>query len=164
MMKREVEIPEQLKHSLFFSEKERVEWPAEASLSSAPFFIYELSGEGKPWLVEDKGLDMIEKEWFLLKAELESKFQRRDRDTQVQMKAAIALFLMKLFWGNGQPVRLNGWDKQVKKLDVQPVNVTDRLAFVFHRPYSYHSYRQVRELMIEQDKLLAKKAAMKEKK
>ena len=164
MRKRKVKVMEQMKHPLFFSSEEVVELSAEASLSVAPFFIYELSGEEQPWASEKKGLPFIEKEWTSLKLGLERKFQQRDPKVHVEMKAAIALFLMKLFWSNGRPVQLNDWKQKVRELDIKPVNVEERLEFVFRRPYSYHSYRQVSELMIEQEKQAAKHLVLKQKK
>lgn len=164
MKKDEIKLAKQLKHPLFFPNEEVGKWPAEASISLAPFFIYELSGMEQPWLSEEKGLPLIKTEWPHLKERLESKFQQRDREVQDDAKAVIALFLMNLFWSNGRPVQLHSWKQRVRELNIKPVNVEERLEFIFRRPYSYHSYMQVSELMIEQEKQVAKYLAMKQKK
>ncbi|KMY54582.1 MULTISPECIES: YpoC family protein [Bacillaceae] len=164
MRKQIVKVSEQLKHPLFFSAEEFVELPGGHSLSAPPFFIYELSERERPWIEEKQGLPFVEREWSQLQSQLEEKFQQRDKKIQLEMKAAIALFLMKLFWSNGQPVQLNNWKQNVKKLDIKPVNVEERLEFIFNRPYSYHSYRQVFELMSEQEKQVAKYSILRQKK
>ncbi|MEK4029007.1 YpoC family protein [Pseudobacillus sp. FSL P4-0506] len=163
MKKDRIKLVEQLKHPLFFPNEGVGELPVGASLSSAPFFIYELSGTEQPWLSEEKGLPLIKEEWPRLKEQLERKFQQRDREVHNEAKAMIALFLMNLFWSNGQPVQLHDWKQRIRELSIKPVNVEERLEFIFKRPYSYHSYMQVSELMIEQEKQTAKYLAIKKK-
>lgn len=155
MKQRSMPVPESLKHPLFFPSEEVV-LPDYPSVSAEPFFIYEFSSETEqPWLHEEHGMPLIAAEWSRLKVRLEEKFQQRDRKVHDEMKAAIALFFMELFWSNKLPVQLNGWQQEVKKLDVKPVNIGERLGFVLKRPYSYHSYVQLSELMAEQKKQAA---------
>ncbi|KAB7708939.1 hypothetical protein F9802_02005 [Bacillus aerolatus] len=161
-MEQTVTIPEWLKHPLFFQQEE-VYLSARATVTAEPFFIYELAGEEQPWAGEEKGMFLIAAEWTKLKSVLEKKFRQRDKNVQAEMKAAAALFLMKLFWSNSAPVQLNGWQQNVKKFDIKPVNVEERLGFVLSELYSYHAYVQICELMIEQEKQAAKYCVLKKK-
>jgi len=148
-------VPNELKHALFFSEN-TLRLPKQLSILHEPYFIAELLGKDKPWDYPDRGLACLQAAWKELNPLLESKFERRDRTVSDQMKAAIALFLMSLFWSNSQPVALNNWCEKVKMMVIKPVNVEERLSFVFSRPFSYHAYIQISELIIEQQKQFAK--------
>ncbi|MFK4997781.1 YpoC family protein [Bacillus sp. N9] len=42
--------------------------------------------------------------------------------------------------------------KKIKLLQVTPYNLLDRLDFILHRPFSYQAFKQLQELMLEQQK------------
>ncbi|MFK2824179.1 hypothetical protein QYG89_00540 [Bacillus sp. B190/17] len=155
MKKQFITIPHELRHALFFTGEE-VRLPAEVSIGAYPFFIYEMLGQEQPWLSEEKGLSMIEAEWHELKMTLQQKFEKRDQTIQEEMKAAIALFFMELFWSNSLPVQLNGWQQKISFLEIKPVNMKERIEFILRRPYSYQAYIQLCELMTEQVKKIAR--------
>lgn len=159
---RSVDIPSSLRHPFFFEEK-AVDWPEQPQLGHPPFFIYEIMDGEQPWLKEDKGQAYIKQEWAKVQTVLEGKFRERNGDIKNEMRAAIALFFMKLFWSNGSPVQAVNWEHLVQRLAIKPVNVEERLGFVLRRPFAYHAYVQISELMTEQTKQLAKYQAMREK-
>ena len=52
---------------------------------------------------------------------------------------------------------------QLTLLEMKPVNLEERLGFIISRPTLFHSYRQLTELMVEQEKLYAKKNIVKKR-
>ncbi|MBM7647957.1 hypothetical protein JOC78_000897 [Bacillus ectoiniformans] len=163
-MEKQVPVPLSLQHSLFFNQ-ETAKIPANSSLMEEPYFLYELQViKGQPWNDREEGLKALDKWWEKIKPELEEKFQARDPLAKHQMKAAIALFFMSLFWLNGEPVQLNDWKSKIFTLSIKPVNVADRLDFIMQRPYSYQAFVQIGELMTEQKKQWAKYNIVKKRK
>lgn len=99
-------------------------------------------------------------EWKNSKEELEVLFREREyKNAKVLMDKGIQLFTQFLAWSNDLPVTLNALN--FKQLEFKPVNVEERLAFIISRPSLYHSYRQLSELMIEQEKLFVKRNILK---
>ncbi|WP_051633452.1 YpoC family protein [Bacillus sp. UNC41MFS5] len=100
-------------------------------------------------------------EWKNGKGQLEVLFREREyKNAKVLMEKGIQLFIQFLAWSNGLPVPLNE-SLNFKQLEYKPVNVEERLAFITSRPALYHSYRQLSELMMEQEKLFVKRNILK---
>jgi hypothetical protein len=76
------------------------------------------------------------------------------------MKKGIGLFLQFLFWSNDKQIAVLA-NTSLSLLEVKPVNIDERLGFIISRPNLFHSYRQLSELMVEQEKLYAKKNIVK---
>ena len=100
-------------------------------------------------------------EWGRIKAQLEKLFLDRDqKNVSDMMNKGIALFVQFLFWSNEksgsqtEPIPFH-------QFDFKPVNIEERLRFIISRPKLYHSYRQLSELMVEQEKLFAKRNILK---
>jgi hypothetical protein len=100
-------------------------------------------------------------EWGRIKAQLEKLFLNRDqKNVSDMMKKGIELFVQFLFWSNDksgsqiEPIPF-------QRFDFKPVNMEERLGFIISRPNLYHSYRQLSELMVEQEKLYAKRSLIK---
>ena len=95
-------------------------------------------------------------EWENIKIDLSKQFQHRNQiNTLIQMKKGIGLFIQILFWSNDITVKLIEpfpWDELVFK----PINLEERLGFIISRPQLFHSFRQLSELILEQEKLFAK--------
>ena len=108
-------------------------------------------------------ISLLLTEWNTIKAELEILYRNRDQiNTLHGMKKGIGLFLQFLYWSNDSPVKVNEL-KPLDSLEIIPVNLDERLGFIINRPNLFHSYRQLSELMMEQEKLYAKKNIVKKR-
>ncbi|WP_349305501.1 YpoC family protein [Bacillus sp. FJAT-50079] len=139
-------IPTELDHPLFAHKTEQ-------------YFPYEMkyySGldEDKflPWNDPDKSVKDIMIEWTSAERTLQAQFQARRQVSEAEMKKIIAHYLSLLFWTNHQPVQLNQLHKKIKLLQITPYNLPDRLDFILNRPFSYQAFKQLQELMLEQQK------------
>ncbi|MDM5331259.1 YpoC family protein [Neobacillus sp. CF12] len=102
-------------------------------------------------------------EWKTIKAELEILYRNRDKKNTLHvMNKGIGLFLLFLFWSNDSHVKVKEL-KPLDSLEIIPVNLDERLGFIINRPNLFHSYRQLSELMMEQEKLYAKKNIVKKR-
>jgi hypothetical protein len=112
----------------------------------------------------DKKADQISnllKEWENSRDQLETLFrERKYKNAKVLMEKGITLFIQFLSWSNEVPVRQDE-PLTFTQYEFKPVNVEERLGFVISRPNLYHSYRQLSELMIEQEKLFMKRNILK---
>jgi hypothetical protein len=100
-------------------------------------------------------------EWGTVKYQLETLYKNRDQKNTLEgMEKGISLFIQFLYWSNDRQI-LGKESIPVVDLEIKPVNVEERLKFIISRPNLFHSYRQLGELMIEQQKLYAKKIVLK---
>jgi hypothetical protein len=107
---------------------------------------------GNEW----SAIPLLMEEWNGIKDKLEALYKIRDvKSTIPYMEKGIELFLQFLFWTNEQSVSLNQ-PIPVIGLAFKPVNVEERLAFIQSRPSLFQSYRQLCELMVEQEKIYIK--------
>ncbi|MED3562135.1 YpoC family protein [Bacillus xiapuensis] len=114
-----------------------------------------------PGEYQSKELTSLILEWGKVKADLEKLYRVRDKQNiNVRMKKGIDLFLQYLFCSNEMAVVRKG-PFPLDSLRHKPVNVSERLGFILKRPSLYHSYRQLSELFLEQEKLFAKNLIMK---
>jgi hypothetical protein len=100
-------------------------------------------------------------EWENSKVQLDALFHKRDnKNAKALMEKGIKLFIQFLARSNDLPETL---DKSInyKQFEFKPVNVDERLSFIISRPALYHSYRQLSELMMEQEKLYVKRNILK---
>ncbi|MGG3469615.1 YpoC family protein [Neobacillus pocheonensis] len=103
----------------------------------------------------DKQVANIVEEWSKVREKLDELFRCRDmKNTKEWMEKGIDLFIQFLLKTNAKsyfqgPIPYD-------QLEVKPVNIEERLAFIMNRPNLYHSYRQLIELMIEQEKQFVK--------
>jgi hypothetical protein len=106
---------------------------------------------------EIESITSLLQEWKDTKEELEVLFREREqKNAQELMTKGISLFKQFLTLSNRVPGSLDEPFKSIQ-LDFKPVNLEERLGFVMSRPALFHSYRQLSELMIEQEKLYVKK-------
>lgn len=125
-------------------------------------FLEELDIE-VPAEPENEVISFLLAEWNLLKTELETLYRNRDQQTTLKgMKKGIGLFIHFLYWSNDRQVKLNELEP-LGSIEMKPVNLDERLGFIIRRPNLFHSYRQLSELMTEQEKLLAKKNIVKKR-
>lgn len=125
-------------------------------------FLEELDLE-VPAETENEVISFLLAEWNLLKTELETLYRNRDQLTTLQgMKKGIGLFIHFLYWSNDRQVKLNELEP-LGSIEMKPVNLEERLGFIIRRPNLFHSYRQLSELVTEQEKLLAKKNIVKKR-
>ena len=100
-------------------------------------------------------------EWENSKEQLEVLFRERDYNSANElMEKGINLFIHFLAWSNELPETPNA-PTNYNQFAFKPVNVEERLPFIISRPALYHSYRQLSELMIEQEKLYVKRNILK---
>lgn len=103
----------------------------------------------------------ILKDWKELKCQLENLHRERNQENILEgMNKGIEIFLKFIFWSNEKPVPLN-MPLSFHELDYKPVNLQERLAFIISRPKVFHSFIQLSELMIEQEKQYSKRSIMK---
>lgn len=161
-------VPSELNHSFFFP-NDVVEVVAEITVefhASNPFVFevgyYNGMTMPRPWDNSETAIPLLLEEWKKLKNELVTLYSKRNLAlVVVPMKQAIAIFIEMLFWTNGQPVRfpLN----HIQQLDIKPVNIQERIEFIISRPKLYHSFAQLSELFLEQEKHFAKMLLLKNK-
>ncbi|MDQ0197544.1 YpoC family protein [Neobacillus ginsengisoli] len=109
----------------------------------------------------NEAISQIIEEWLKVKVVLEELYRNRDQiNTLVSMKKGIELFLQFVFWTNEKQVILQEpipWNH----IEYKPVNIEERFEFIMSRPNLFHSFRQLSELMVEQEKQYMKKNIMK---
>lgn len=160
-------VPNELKYSFFFTQDvfEIEELDVDINLSNP--FVYEVGFYNglkmpRPWENPEEVIPYLQEEWKKLKIQLGTIFTTRDiASALVPMKQAIGLFIEMLFWSNAQPVcfPLNN----IQQLEIKPVNIEERIEFIISRPMLYHSYVQLTELFIEQEKHFTKMLLLKNK-
>jgi hypothetical protein len=163
-----LKVPSELNHSFFFPKGvlEVEDEITEAFYASNPF-VYEIGYYNgnimpRPWDSPGATIPLLLEEWKKLKNQLVPLFSTRTLASVVlPMKQAIAIFLEMLFWTNGQPVLfpLNN----IQQLDIKPVNIQERIEFIISRPKLYHSFAQLSELFLEQEKHFTKMLVLKNK-
>lgn len=164
-------LPDELTHSLFFSEDtvsvnqgERLQWQGDAEYIRFPYeVLYYQNIEGnRPWEEPHEAIVWMFTEWKQISAKSAQCFAERNlQEVQPFMKAGISLFLTCLFWMNNQPVHLKNWQEQMDMLSSRPLNIKERASFILLRPDHYSSYIQLKELMTEIEKQYYKLAALK---
>jgi hypothetical protein len=108
-----------------------------------------------------KDISNLLKEWENSKDQLEALFRERDyKNAKVLIEKGINLFIQFLSWSNELPVLLEE-TINFNQFEYKPVNVEERISFIMSRPNLYHSYRQLTELMVEQEKLFVKRSILK---
>jgi hypothetical protein len=128
--------------------------------SQITFSSFDGIAEGIPTDLNENIINLLS-EWAEIKTSLESFYRKRDqKNTTEGMKRGLAIFIQFLFWSNEEPIQRTK-HITLNNLIIKPVNLEERLSFVIARPNLFHSYRQLSELMIEQEKLYAKKTALK---
>ncbi|MBO0958188.1 hypothetical protein J1P26_00460 [Neobacillus sp. MM2021_6] len=101
------------------------------------------------------------KEWESIKTRLNQLFRERDQKNAGEwMEKGISLFIQFLFLTNDESSTPND-SIPYHQFYYKPVNIEERLAFIIARPALYHSYRQLSELMVEQEKLYVKRSIVK---
>lgn len=99
--------------------------------------------------------------WVALKAPLEELFRNRDqKNTMPMMEKGIELFIQFLCLTNEIQIE-HEEPIPYQQMEFKPINLEERLGFIQSRPNLFHSYRQLTELMVEQEKLFGKKIALK---
>jgi hypothetical protein len=162
-----VPIPVQLRNSLFFEDDEKVflisteeKDPLNPFFSFEFFYYNDVSLPIFPWENTEEVKKAGER-WQNIREDLNEAFSARSaKDIKENMKKAIALFIMYLFWTNGLPAKAADWKEELHKLSVKPVNAEERLEFVFMQPALFHSYKQLVQLFMEQEKQFAKHLAI----
>ncbi|MCM3692810.1 YpoC family protein [Neobacillus niacini] len=111
----------------------------------------------------DQTISNLLLDWEKIKIELETLYRNRDQKSTVQgMKKGIGLFIQFLYLSNNR--RINSKESiSINQLEITPVNLDERLAYILSRPNLFHSYRQLSELMTEQAKQYAKKNIVKKR-
>ena len=113
----------------------------------------------KPWDRPEDSLPILFAEWNQLKEELHERFAKREQKLIVEpMKKGIGFFLEVLHWSNYSPVSLE--NVKGDRLKIKPVNLQERMDFIFTYPNKYHSYVQLSELFIEMEKMFRKQQAI----
>jgi len=103
----------------------------------------------------------ILEEWESVKIRLDQLFRERDQKKAKEwMEKGIVLFIQFLYYTNEKAS--TPYDSiPFHQFYFKPVNIEERLGFIMARPGLYHSYRQLSELMVEQEKLYAKRNIVK---
>ena len=144
-MSHSLSVPNEMKHPLFF-EEDTIPFPDTADsdsgqmkkVSQFPFELLHWNGleGGKPWLDSAAAFNGLLLEWKGIYA-------------GVYVREGAALFISALFWLNGEPVRLAGWERRAAEFQVQPLNTAERLSYILSSPARYSSLIQLNELLEE---------------
>ena len=158
-------LPIELDNPFFFTDKIIKVEKNPSGLGTENFiyeaFFYNGMSSFKPWEKQAILIPEVLEEWEKVREQLSELFQNRSQNKILNvMKKGIGLFLQFLFWSNDRPVSLI---KPIpsEPLDCKPVNLEERIAFIISRPILFHSFRQLSELMVEQEKAYVKKNIMK---
>ena len=159
-------IPKEIYHSFFFPENHtELELEQIEPFNAKDSFVYEIAFFSgietvQPWEDPERYLPQLLTEWKLLQEDLKSIFQKRDKaNTLIPMKLGIGYLLESIYWSNGLPVSL-GNSNDLDTLAIRPVNITERVQFLFSRPGIYPSFIQLTELIEEQEKQFSKYLAI----
>lgn len=170
MSSHNITLSERYLNPLFFN-KQVIELPVNSGSDKNlfhPLFNPDLQASyrsaEKPWEDMKKWLPILVDEWSSVEKTLHSLYQTKSPEVRPLMIEGISIFFMMLYWGNGRAVDLSGWGKSINDLNITCVNVHERLSFVLKGPYSYFSFIQLREMIHELHKLLAKHLIMANKK
>jgi hypothetical protein len=159
-------IPEELLHPFFFSQEEMLINKPIDPINIGENFIYEFFFYNgieiiKPWEIPQESIPKILEKWQKVKDDLNLFHHNRDQKSILEsMKTGIGLFIQLLFWSNEEPANLMR-PIPISQLTYKPVNVQERLEFIIARPKLFHSFIQLSELMIEQEKHFIKKIVVK---
>ncbi|MGG0716731.1 YpoC family protein [Robertmurraya massiliosenegalensis] len=164
-------IPEELVHPFFFPEGKEigVEPQYENQLNCQTPFIHDAAyfmGKDtvRPWETPEDSISTLLYEWLLVKEQLQTYFEKRNKDEAlIFMRRGISYFIEFLHWTNGRPVILHP-QIEYESLQIKPVNIKERFEFIMKRPNLFHSYMQLCELFLEQEKSFTKAIAMKKMK
>lgn len=154
-------IPLELFQPFFFSEKEvSLDLKEPISEIGENFYFELLFYNGieskRPWTCPEHYLPLILDKWDKLKTVIEEMHQQRKKEgIKEAMRKGVGLFLQYLYWSNEIPVCLKDLPDFIG-VRIKPVNLEERAGFIIAKPGLFHSYVQLCELMIEQEKLFAK--------
>ncbi|MCZ0754486.1 hypothetical protein M4I42_02720 [Anoxybacillus sp. J5B_2022] len=164
-----MQVPNEFVHPLFFCAgdeiKERNDVPF-PQLMKTVYFYYDLIGvTPPPWEQIEQSLPPVFELWQEEKEALATYFAKKDRArAREPMIRGLSYLLVCLCWLNGKRVQnVREWEKEVEALALKPVNVVERLQFIFARCDLYHSFIQLSELFAETEKLYFKKLVMMKK-
>lgn len=157
-----IELHRAFQHPLFFDQQSIWinEFTSFKDSLEIPFYhdlMYTSHGyhfEKLPWESTRTSVPILFDKWFELKAILIKHFQERDTESATApMLTGLALLLDALHWGNGQPVtNLKEWETILKLFKNMPINIEERLHYIFRKPNHYHSFIQLDQLFNEYQK------------
>ncbi|WP_051291349.1 YpoC family protein [Fictibacillus gelatini] len=154
-------IPDEYQHPLFFAQNsielaeghsEKIPFLEELLLANGHTHsasLKDVEAGGGPLLLKSR-FEIWRKEFEIIKQYFQVRNRKKAREPMIYQ---LSVFLQALFWANG---RLTGnlcrWEKEIEPLPIQPVNLKERLSFIFEQPDHYHSFIQLSELFIELEK------------
>lgn len=152
-----LKIPKELTHPFFYSEGETILFNEDELLFFETPFIYEIAYYNgittkKPWEEPFEMIPLLLNKWEVLDKKIHVLFEKRSKKEVIPlMELGVGLFIQFLYWLNQRPVQLIP-SMEVSSLKIQPINLEERLQFIIDRPSIHHSYKQLKELMIELEK------------
>ncbi|WP_455661393.1 YpoC family protein [Pradoshia sp.] len=126
-------------------------------------FPYDELGNGyEPWQDFASVQADLWDEWEAVAEGTEERLAKRQtKEIGPYMQKGIVLFLSILFWSNKTSVHLDNLEEEIRSLPHKPVNVDERISYILNRPNTYPAYMQLKSLMDEQKKMVAKLIALK---
>ncbi|CAM4152012.1 hypothetical protein HCA55_00405 [Listeria booriae] len=130
-------------------------------VSGLPFWqeqLFYTRGRGEmPWHTDPaRACQRMAKQWKNIAQELDASFKLRETPDMAIIRDGVGIYLSMLFWSNRRPVQLDNLEAHMETLEVIPMNLEERLAFVMERPDGYPAFKQLNELVKEQRKLVLK--------
>ncbi|MBD8070210.1 YpoC family protein [Bacillus sp. PS06] len=165
-------IPTNFRHSLFFEDEcELPIDPIENETDTKNILLYSQfifdirafeKDSIKPWEHFDKFQPILMMLWEENQLELTDLFkQRKRKDARPLMIRSLGYYLQFLCWSNEQPVTdLVNLEKVTLSIKNKPINLNERLGFIFAKPDHYHSYIQLVQLFEESVKLYFKEQSI----
>ncbi|MEK4200477.1 YpoC family protein [Cytobacillus sp. FSL K6-0265] len=148
------EIPKELQHP-FFNDIQK------SDREFVPFYYEQQYYRGfasfEPWQDLERVSETINREWQELSDSIKYAHQQRNKKEAGQlMVVGVAILVQYVYWLNEKPVSF--CDQQIGiRLPIVPFNFSDRLQFIMQQPSLHLAFSQLTELMIEVNKLYAKK-------
>ncbi|EUJ31112.1 YpoC family protein [Listeria cornellensis] len=153
----------ELEHPLFRTPHVAVEEIDEASIfvTGLPFWqeqLFYTRGRGEmPWHTDpEQACRRMAKQWQNVAQELDASFKLREEPDMSIIRDGLGIYLSMLFWSNKRPVQLNELYKHIETLELVPMNLQERLAFIMGKSDGYPAFKQLNELVQEQRKLVLK--------
>ncbi|MGP4082883.1 YpoC family protein [Pseudalkalibacillus sp. R45] len=151
MSKRTIQLPDEFKHPLFGVDKVTFdETMNKEELMQVPFLLDILDET----IDRSTSSTSLFRRWREGKEEISNMFSQRNRQAaRPKMIAGIGWFISLIYWTNKKKVkRLTHLKEELSLMEIQPVNLYERLSFLMENPDHYQSFIQLSQLYDELEK------------
>jgi uncharacterized membrane protein (UPF0127 family) len=141
----------------FYGKEDTIIFDPDSSITDylkEPFLIdmyFEKLNISEPWRDNKESVEMLYKMWKENEKSIAMLFQERKKEISCRyMREYTAIFIEFLFWSNNMRVnKLIDLSKTLMKLEVSPVNCTERLNYILENYNQFQSFIQLQQLFEE---------------